>query len=178
MEQILQIVCGSICVLGLIGMGALALYMRAVDQRIVRDGQTLFTPIVQANSSLFEPGKDDLPAQVLISFESDTPELRQRLLAIAESVAALKHREPVTADEQVVAEIVRDETPRWGRRHRLPDSFTGGLNIFAAAVTIERKKLSRRYLARKFIFARAIPGVEGEVIMIADDQEHAFSHDI
>ncbi len=175
MEKFLEIALGSCCLLALIGGGALALYMRAVEKRIVRDGQTLFAPLVQANSLLFDPGKEDLPAQVLISFDSDTPELRRRLLDIADAVAALKTREAETADEQVVAEIVQNETPRWGRRHRLPDSFTGGLNVFAAPVTIERKKLPGRCLQRKFIFCRGLPGVEGEIVMISDEEVDSFS---
>jgi hypothetical protein len=69
-----------------------------------------------------------------------------------------------------VAEIVRNETPRWGRRDRLPDSFTGGLNVYAVPVTVVRAHLSGRALQRKFIFVRGMPGIEGDVVMISDQQ--------
>jgi hypothetical protein len=170
MDDVLKIAFGSCCVATLVAVGLLALYMKAVDRKIVREGRTLFAPIVQANNLLFEWGKDDLPAQVLICFEPDSPQLRRQLLDIASTVATLKTQEPATADAEFVAEIVRNETPRWGRRDRLPDSFTGGLNVYAVPVTVIRAHLPGRALQRKFIFVRGMPGIEGDVVMISDQQ--------
>lgn len=165
-EEVFKIIFGSCCVLLLFGLGGLGWYMHFAEKKIVREGETLFAPIVQANNELFLPGKRDLPAQVLICFEPDSPPLRQRLLRIAARAGELKEREPADAQEEVVAGFVRDESARWGKREQLPLEFAEGLTVYAVAVSIVRDQLPERRLTRRFIFCRAIPGDEGDVVMI------------
>lgn len=159
--EVFKIIFGSCCVLLLFGLGGLGWYTHFAEKRIVREGETLFAPIVQANNELFLPGKRDLPAQVLICFEPDGPPLR-----LAARAGELKEREPANAQEEVVAGFVRDEIARWGKREQLPLEFSEGLTVYAVAVSIVRDHLPERRLTRRFICCRAIPGDEGDVVMI------------
>lgn len=154
----------------LFGLGGLGWYMHFAEKKVVREGETLFAPIVQANNELLRPGNRDLPAQALICFEPDGDALRQRLLQIAARMGELKEREPANEHEEIVAAMVRDERARWGEREQLPLEFTEGLTVYAVTVTIVRSLLPGRALNRLFIFCRAVPGAEGDVVMISDKQ--------
>lgn len=170
MEEALKVVCGSLCIFALLVAAALLLYLNYRDRKIVRTGETFFAAIVQANSELFISGDEDLPAQVLLSPDVTTAESRRDLLQIAKRMAEFKTREPQNGDEEHVAELVRDERPHWGRRERLPSGFTGGLTVYVVTISVVRKYLPSNRIEPTYIICRAIPGTEGDAVMIPYDQ--------
>ena len=130
--------------------------------RVMAEGVPVVGWIVQANSELFRAGAEDAPAQVLISFEApDGAGLEELSLRMYQ----LKHGVPTGPAERAVAAKVRDETYRPGVRWRLPDEFTGGVEVYAVGVMIERRLLQEGRLTDRRVVCRAVPGDEGRVYM-------------
>jgi hypothetical protein len=144
-------------------------------RRVFRHGQALFAPLVQANRCLFQRGLDDAPAQALICFDSDSPELRRDLLEIAGRIGSLKLATSgaLSPAEVDVAAIVQNETARMGKAAQLPVTFTDGRTVFAVSVWVKRKYLPERVLNRNFIYCRAQPEDPGFVWMIPDSMVSA-----
>lgn len=168
-DEILKTVCGGVCVALFLGLGLLGHYISGRDKKIVRDGVTLFAPIVQANTALFTPGDKDAPAQVLVSFQPDSPELRRTLLQLAERVGGLGTADTSDPLLEPIAALIRDQ-----KRHSavpLPQSLARGLDVYLTTVFIERDRLPNRYLDRKFVYCRAKPEDKGDsLVMITDAQ--------
>lgn len=126
------------------------------------DGVRVVGWLVQANNLLFQPGNASAPALLLISFESPDGTGLERLAA---EVARLKSEQPKTGIEKAVATLVRDETYRPEVRVKLPADFTGGIEVYAVNVWIERGFLPEGRLTQGRIVCRALPGHTGPVLM-------------
>ncbi|MBN9524473.1 hypothetical protein J0H58_39160 [bacterium] len=135
---------------------------RRQRSRVMADGVPVVGWLVQANATLFHPGGEDAPAQLLICFDAPGGE---GLGELAAEVGRLKSEPPATEVERVVAALVRDETYRPGVRLRLPDEFTGGREVYAADVWVERRLLPEGRLTDRQLACLAIPGVEGRVYL-------------
>jgi hypothetical protein len=141
------------------------------ERRIIENGTKLRGWIVQANAVLFEPIGDDAPAQIIISFDTPSEELDERMQAIAEDMGQLKDAEPNDLSRRRVAALVSDERYRPGKRVLLPLEFTEGLKVYSAHVWIKRSFLPRRHITRSYVMCKAIPGADGDVIMIRYDDD-------
>jgi hypothetical protein len=108
-------------------------------------GRRVTAVLVQANMQLFQPGTNDLPCLVLISFDAG-PQDVQRL---AGRLYDAKRAVPSNDMERYVSRILSDSDAgaQYHRRRRLPDEFTGGLPpIYAADLWIHRPFLRQGYL--------------------------------
>lgn len=92
-------------------------------------GVSLVGWIVQANNDLFRPGRQNLPAQLLISFQVPNGIGLQQL---AERMFRLKSESPANEAERAVAVEVRDERTPVGQKistsarvYRRPKSLCG-----------------------------------------------------
>ena len=149
----------------LVVVGGLGLYFvieNHLKSKTRNEGVSLVGWIVQANNDLFRPGSQNLPAQLLISFDVPDGNGLQRL---AGRMARLKSESPTNEAERIVAAEVRDERTRLGRRFQLPPAFAGSITVYAVDVMIERKLLPERYLTERCVVCQAIPGDEGPVYM-------------
>ena len=126
------------------------------------EGSRVVGWLVQANRLLFQPGNASAPALLLISFDSPDGVGLERLAA---EVARLKSEQPTTKIEKAVAALVRDETYRPEVRVKLPEEFTGGTEVYAVNVWIEREFLPEGFLTQRRILCRATPGRTGPVLM-------------
>ncbi|MBL8850085.1 MAG: hypothetical protein JNG89_10390 [Planctomycetaceae bacterium] len=157
-EDILKIAFGVV-VIGVIVV--IKLLLRSVaekDAKILREGQTLFTPIVRAESALSSPGEKEGPAYVLVCFDDDTPELRRRLLQFAEFLNQLAERE--------VNELIKLVRP--GSAAEIPNKLTEELTVYFASVWVDREHLPGGVLTRKFLMCKAMPEKPGGLVMMPE----------
>jgi hypothetical protein len=154
-------------VLGIVfGIGILQGQQRKQEQQDVkRQGVRLVGWIVQANNALFQPGLNDLPAQVIITFD-DVPNVTEYLEKIGKKLYSLKSGYGIDPVERQVAKLVKDETFVYGSRVKLPTEFTGGPTVYSCHVIIERQCLLHGCLKLPFVECKAMPGDKGIVCMV------------
>lgn len=130
---------------------------------VAKRGVPVTAALVQANNRLFEPGREPLPALVLITFDRDIPNLDDYLSELAQRVFRLKEEDPRDAEERYVAELTRDERAAMYRRRRLPEKFTGGPVVYAADLIICPWYLRDGCLRERLLPCIAEPGDEGAI---------------
>ena len=143
-------VCGSVCI-GLVviacaGVGYLIVQDRRANAYTLRHGRPAIGWLVQANNALFEPGDQDLPALVLVSPDDRTAEDEAYMTDLAGRVMALKEVECDDEDDAFVSRLTTDELYRTGKVDRLPRSFTGSREVYAAHIFIYRDDLPGKRL--------------------------------
>lgn len=163
---ILGFVCIGLLCLAVIGLVLTARAERQRYQHVMAEGVSAIGWLVQANNILFQPGDSSAPAQVLLSFEGQRAADLDQLAEIARRIGRLKSAPPADALEEEVAKLVTDEAYRPTVRHRLPEEFTGGLEVHSAHVWIDRSLLPEGRITQPYIHCKAIPGDEGMVYMV------------
>ena len=133
------------CVVQLIYIGQIYGQNRAAGEWVKRLTPVL-TVLVQGNSRLFKPGRETLPALVLYSGDPFNQRDVESLQEIARRMNELKGKPQEEADLAAVSEIVTDERAVRGRRRRLPTSFTGGAEVYAADLWVERACLEHGFI--------------------------------
>jgi hypothetical protein len=160
----------TVAFIALIAYGAVR---DSIDQnRILREGVPVVAYIVQANSSLFQPGGMDSPAQALITFDETIPEVDAFLEDLAGRVAALKGEFPDDPVGRQVAVLVNDEAYRPHTRHLLPAEFTEGREVYSVHIWIVRRYLPGGKLTRTFVLARAIEGEPSSRVIMIPYSDH------
>jgi hypothetical protein len=139
-------------------------------RRILEHGELVRGWIVQANTALFGPGAVDHPAMVLVSFE---PGSDAQVAALARRMGTLSSQPAADEVESRVARLVLDHRYRPAFRRRLPNAFTGGLEVYSAHVAVRRALLPDRRLTARFLHCRAEPGESGEVMMCGSPEADA-----
>ncbi|WP_211280276.1 hypothetical protein [Streptomyces lushanensis] len=108
---------------------------------LLREGRLVWGALVQANTLLFQPGKDDHPAEVVYSPDAaDFDNNPVRLLDIARSLYSLKGTEQSDPELMAFSEHLANEMER-GMRMPLPHKLTAGATVYNTAVLISRRHL-------------------------------------
>jgi hypothetical protein len=139
------------------------------DQRaLLTTGRVVWGHIIQANQLLFSPGPDDMPAEVIYSFdpalESDATlrtyeDLAARLFALKGTAQS----DPRLAEISRVLAAEIERTPR----RELPRDLTAGRQIFHTTIMGVRKHLPRGHLAEPFFPLVASPDLTWTMILPA-----------
>ena len=137
-----------------------------VVHEVAREGKYLLTAVVQANLHLFEPGDEDYPAQVLLSFDQHLQDNPRLLLELAERMFMLKGTPQEDPDLEYVAALVSDEEAHEYERHLLPLSFTDGREVYAATLWVYRTFLHHGQLEERLLPCMAEPGDEGRLELV------------
>jgi hypothetical protein len=117
------------------------------QKRLFLQGKVVWAQIVQANSLLFSPGRDDLPALVIYA-ASDRSNLDPTLLsAIASKIFDLKGTQPTDPSLTKLADCLTDE---YSRKFGVfvPSSFALNLPCELTTIYIARKHLPNGYLSK------------------------------
>jgi hypothetical protein len=134
-------------------------------QEVLNHGVRVLAWIVQANTALFQPGRGDFPAQVIITFD-DIPDLPDYLERLGKKLYSLKSGYGIDPLERQVAKLVKDETYVPDLRVKLPPEFTGGQVVYSCHVVVERQYLLYGCLRLPFIECMALPGEKGVLCMV------------
>jgi hypothetical protein len=140
---------------------------KARKERIERDGQTVLCWIVVANDALYQPRtgfRDYSYAQVVFTFEPETPELTRLLNDCAEQLQTYQPGEAPTEDERIIGSVMRNHVPHFQPR-LVPTHLTRGKTIYTASVIVPWSKLPEGRLTRPYIIGRAFVGPDGGVHM-------------
>lgn len=159
--MIYGLVCGSIC-LGLVVLAVgFVIYANIADARkrryVVENGSPAKGWLIQANMSLFEKGSMDLPALVLVSPNKRVEDDEEFMTDLAQRIMELKEVECDDEDEAFVSNLVTDELYVEGKMDRLPESFAGRHEVYAAHIFVYRddlpgKRIRGRYLPCSIIW--------------------------
>jgi hypothetical protein len=135
------------------------------DQNKLRDrGRVVWGHLVQANSLLFGPGRNDCPANVIYEPASSNENGHAFLAPIARSVYALKGRRYDDEDLDDCARWVTNELLRMVDAP-LPAQLSQGRTILFSTLVVHRKHLPAGYLSCSF-FPLIINPAETPSVMI------------
>lgn len=133
---------------------------------IVVSGVPVQAVIVQANKDMFRKGFEELPCEVLFSFDKALNENPSTLINLADKVYALKGTKPSKPDEYAVSKLVTNELAVRHRRRLLPPSFTGDRVVYAADLFIESRFLRDGYLTDRVLPCFAEEGDTGGIELV------------
>lgn len=143
---------------------------RILEQQIAevaQRGTRVIGALVQANMALYDPGPEDLPCLVLISFEPQFQQHPEWLSELALHIYSFKGREFTNPEAAYVSSLTTDEIAERHRRRRLPDSFTRGACVYAADLWIYRSFLPRGFvLSHERLPCVAEPGEQGRIELL------------
>lgn len=106
---------------------------------------------VEANRTLFAPGRYNAPA--LVIFSTNPQVSLATLKGLAEKAYALKDKTPSDPGEAALARTMADETYRRGHIERYPPTVAGNADTYLAHVMIRRSALSEGMLrGRPLVF--------------------------
>ena len=158
-----------------VGIVAWRLYQlsqtQVVEKKLAETGVPLVGVLVQANTGLFEPGPDDLPAQILISFPGPNQATTEELTELAGRIFVMKDGPLDTPLEKRIARLVRNEAFVPGRRDKLPPDFTGGKEVYSVGLWVRRKLLPGGRLTQRVLPVAANPGDSGIVALRVQRQD-------
>ena len=126
------------------------------QQLLFGQGHVVFGTIVQANTLLFERGKDDCPANLIFSLDSYFDEHLDELGQIATETYLLKENKTHQRNLDAVGLLLANETKREFNR-KLPVVLTGGREVYLTTVMIHRKHLPMRRLIGSWLLLLVLP---------------------
>ena len=128
------------------------------SELLLRKGLLMWAHIVQANSDLFEKGKDDLPAAVVYGASSTFDGRIAYLEAVAGEIFELKNKDYRYDDEELTrfAQVVTNELESL-MHTRVPKAVTEDPVIYTSLV-IHRKFLPKRRLLLTWFPIFVLPG--------------------
>lgn len=117
------------------------------QDKLFQYGQVIWGSLIQANTLMFEAGDEDSPGALVYSLEGEHLEDIGSLVEIAEALMALKGEDlfKVSAELRSFAEMITDERSVI-LHERLPDSLTGGKELYYSILTFPRKHLADGFL--------------------------------
>lgn len=123
--------------------------------------------IVTAHRGLYEPGDEDLPARVLISFHRDADDGYLRKLA--RYIGTLKGADPQSRMKRDLARLVDDERAVRYRRKQLPAEATDGVPVYACDLWFHRPFLRKTCLSNRIVPCLAERGLRGACELLPHD---------
>ncbi|MFD5110057.1 hypothetical protein [Streptomyces cinereoruber] len=116
------------------------------DQNLLlAEGRLVWGALVQANSALFERGRDDLPAAVIYSPDAvfdDSPDL---LLDIAQKLYRLKGTRQQDPELAAFSRMLASEMDR-EMQMEVPRRLTGSVTVYCTDIIVARRHLPGRVL--------------------------------
>jgi hypothetical protein len=123
--------------------------------------------ILIAHRRLYEPGDDDLPARVLVSFHRDADD--SYLRDLARYIGTLKGTNPQGRMKKDLAKLVDDERAVRYRRKELPPEATDGVPVYACDVWVHRPFLRKTTLSNRILPCIAVRGMRGACEVLPHD---------
>lgn len=117
---------------------------------LLRQGQIVWSHLVQANSQLFKPGHDNLPLNVVYSLDPSFDNNLSLLSGLAQYLFGLKHQSlthPETAEIQIFAEAITHETQGL-LNIEVPRHLSENRQVFFTSLVCHRKHLPGGHLQR------------------------------
>lgn len=125
----------------------LSIYFRQGTLR--KTGEIVWGHIVQANNELFSRGFDDLPADVIFSFDPHYDDAVGELGQIASDLFALKGTKPEDPSARKIARNLTSEITRsW--KLPVPAYLTGGREVFMTTIMVIRAHIPNRHLSESY----------------------------
>jgi hypothetical protein len=131
-------------------------------KRLFLEGQVVWGTLVQANSLLFEPGRDPCPAMVLFGFEPTLDDEVFTLRELAAELFSYKDGRPHDPAARGLQHVLLDELVR-GLVRPLAPSLSRGLPLFTTSTMIHRE-----FLPQGFLGGRTFP------LLVHRDLPHSF----
>ena len=116
------------------------------QEMLLAHGRVVWGSVVQAEASLFRPGRGDRPALVIYSPDPAFDEMPDDLQDIAGRLFGLRGTAPADPDLADFAAMLGDPSRRPSRRP-VPRPLVGSLPVFATTVLVARRHLPDRHLA-------------------------------
>ncbi len=117
--------------------------------------------ILTAHRGLYDPGDEDLPARVLISFHRDADD--GYLRELARYIGTLKGTVPQGRMKRELTKLVDDERAVRYRRKELPPEATDGVPVYACDLWFHRPFLRKTCLSNRIVPCLAERGLRGEL---------------
>ncbi len=116
-----------------------------------RHGKPAIGWIVQANDKLYEEGRGNAAGLVLVSPDEKTEQDEAYMTELVERMISLRSSRRRTKDEKYVWSLMEDGTYLSGQRDELPQSFTGGPEVYAAHVIVQRFFLPKKRITKPYV---------------------------
>jgi hypothetical protein len=138
--------------------------LRSVEQA---GGVDVPGSVVLAHRGLYEPGDDDLPCRVLLSFHRDADD--GYLRELARYIGTLKGTEPQSRMKRELAKLVNDERAVRYRRRELPPEATDGVPVYACDLWVHRPFLRKTCFSNRIVPCLAVKGLRGACELLPHD---------
>ncbi|MDC1141900.1 hypothetical protein OAU50_02310 [Planctomycetota bacterium] len=134
-------------------------------QAIYENGLVVWGHIIQANTLLFEPGKEDHPAAWLYSFDPYYNEQVDELAEIAGSLFSAKGEQTGDPEVQIFADTLADEFESH-MRLPIPRSLTDDHDVYYTCGMVIRKHLPIPVLETNLLPLLVAPSVTNSTIIL------------
>lgn len=121
-----------------------------LQQRFYKEGTVALGALVQANTLLFERGKDNCPANYIYTTDPFFAEHPEELEKLANQLYDLKGEEGCRPSLQVLADLLEDEEERIFA-YKLPRDFTNHREVFFTTVFVDRSHLPEKKISGSFL---------------------------
>ncbi|PQO36505.1 hypothetical protein [Blastopirellula marina] len=152
---------------------------KATEKRLRENGKPVLGVLVMANSQfLQEQSIASAPALVIISHEPPTPDLAAAMRDVASDLFELYTAEDskiasLSPPEQKMAELIKNDSYREGRRNRVSLEMTQGRVLYMTDIWLQRDRLPDHVGASRVLACLATGQEEGEVMALPFGEEAA-----
>ncbi len=135
------------------------------QRRFYKEGKIAIGALVQANTLLFERGKDDCPAAYIYSLDPYYMENQEELEALAYGLFDTKGEQGYRPSIQKLADLMADEEERIFA-YKLPRDVTEGRNVYFTTVLVARDHLPKRKIIDNLIPMLVLEGEQPDAMIL------------
>lgn len=143
----------------------LPLFDNRMQQRFYTEGQVALGAVVQANSLLFEKGRDNCPANFIYTREPYFIENPGELMALASELFSTKGEEGYRPSIQKLADLLADEYERIFC-YKLPRDLMKNKEVYFTSVFVDRKHLPTKILSENIYPMLILPDNKPDAMIL------------
>lgn len=131
--------------------------LRPAYARLMREGRVVWSCVVQANYSIWQPGDNDSGYHGVYDVAGALDDRPWVLADVAGALGAMKDTHPADPELRAAAYRLTDELDHCPR-HPVPAALTGGIAVNLGAILLHRRRLPGRRLQGKLLPVVIAPG--------------------
>lgn len=142
-----------------------ALFDPLFQKRIFAEGVVAIGALVQANSQLFEKGKENCPANYIYSTDPYFLENPVELAFLAQALFNTKGESGYHPSIQKLADLLEDELERIFS-YKLPRDITNGMDVYFTTVVVDREHLPHKKIVDQLAPMLVLPEESPDAVIL------------
>lgn len=135
-----------------------------VQKQLLREGDLVWSAMIQANEDLFVPGDEIQPGEVVTSLDAVFDSQPEGLCRLATRIYKLKGTSPRDPKLRRVADRITDEMYR-SLGDRIPNQLTDGREVFRYTVLFYPEHMPQRFLNERLLPLLVLPDCDHAMLL-------------